>query len=205
MKKILALLAAVILVLGLAACGGKQTPETTVPITAPITEPTTVPTEPTTVPTTAPTEPKSAAVIGDIDLYGKTVEEAAAALNEAAAAYKLTLTVNGKKLSFTAEELGLKLDEAALKSFLEAAENGTELPAAVFTYDRDAAKSLLKGKLNVAPKNATVTYSAAKGKFVANDGSNGTAYDVDAAADAAAAALGMLSTSSSSSSLSGAI
>ena len=192
MKKILALLAAVILVLGLVACGGKQTPETTVPTTAPITEPTTVPTEPTTVPTTAPTEPAPSVIVGGIDLAGKTPEEAAAALNEAAAAYKLTLTVNGKKLSFTAEELGLKLDEAALKTFLEAAENGTELPAAVFTYDRDAVKSLLKGKLNVAPKNATVTYSAAKGKFVANDGSNGTEYSLDGALDAVAVAVGML-------------
>ena len=120
MKRSLALLAVVILVLGLAACGLGGAPETTVPSTAPTTEPTTVPTEPTTVPTTAPTEPKPAAVVGGIDLTGKTAEEAAAALNEAAASYKLTLTVNGKKLSFTAEELGLKLDEAALASFLEA-------------------------------------------------------------------------------------
>ena len=192
MKRSLALLAVVILVLGLAACGLGGAPETTVPSTAPTTEPTTVPTEPTTVPTTAPTEPKPAAVVGGIDLTGKTAEEAAAALNEAAASYKLTLTVNGKKLSFTAEELGLKLDEAALASFLEAAQNGTELPASVFTYDRDALKSLLKSGLNAAPKNATVSYSSSKGKFVANEGANGTEYDVDAAADAAAAALGLL-------------
>ena len=195
MKRSLALLAVVILVLGLAACGRGGTPETTLPTTAPVTDPATVPTEtaePTTVPTTAPTEPESSAVIGGIDLGGKTAEEAAAALNEVAASYELSLTVNGKKMTFSAEDLGLKLDEAALESFLTAAENGTELPASVFTYDREGLKSQLKGKLNVAPKNATVSYNSSKGKFVANDGTNGTEYDLGAAADAAAAALGML-------------
>ena len=187
MKRNLALLGVLILVLGLAACGFGKAPETTVPSTAPTTEPTT---EPTTIPTTAPTEPVT--VVGGIDLTGKTAEEAAAALNEAAAAYKLGLTVNGKKLTISAEELGLKLDAEALKQYLEAAANGTELPAAVFTYDRTALKSLLKEKLNVAPKNAAVSYSSAHGKFVAIDGANGTEYDLDAAADAAAASIGLL-------------
>ena len=189
MKRNLALLGVLILALGLVACGFGKAPETTVPSTAPSTEPTT---EPTTIPTTAPTEPVMSAVIGGIDLTGKTAEDAAAALNEAAAAYKLGLTVNGKKLSISAEELGLKLDAEALAKYLEAAANGTELPASVFTYDRTALKSLLKEKLNVAPKNATVSYSSTHGKFVAIDGAKGTEYDVDTAADAAAAAIGLL-------------
>lgn len=114
MRRTLAFLAVMILVLGLAACGSGKTPETSAPTTVPttVTEPTT---EPTTVPTTAPTEPQPAAVVGGIDLYGMSLEEAAAAMNESAAAYKLSLTVNGKKLTVSAEELGLKLDEAALR------------------------------------------------------------------------------------------
>ena len=188
MKRILALLAVLILVVGLVACGNGKGAETTVSSTAP----TTVPTTEATIPTTVPTEPAPTATVGGIDLTGMTAEEAAAALNEAAASYKLGLTVNGKKLSISAEELGLKLDAEALGKFLEAAANGTELPTSVFACDRTALVSLLKQQMNVAPKNATVTYSSAHGKFVAAEGANGTEYDLEAAADAAAAAIGLL-------------
>ena len=191
MRRTLAFLAVMILVLGLAACGSGKTPETSAPTTVPttVTEPTT---EPTTVPTTAPTEPQPAAVVGGIDLYGMSLEEAAAAMNESAAAYKLSLTVNGKKLTVSAEELGLKLDEAALSAFLQAAAEGAELPEAIFTYDRTALKNLLGGKLNVPATNATISYNSSKKQFTATEGTDGTLYDLDAAADAAAAALGML-------------
>lgn len=189
MKKTLALVMVLVLALAFAACGGNGS-ETTVPSTAPTTEPTTVPTtEPTTVPTT---EPAPAASVGGIDLTGMTLEDAKAALTEAAASYKLSLTVNGKALAFTAEELGLKLDDAALSALLEAAANGTEGSDAVFTYDRDALKGLLKGALNTAPKNATVSYDSSKGKFVASNGTNGTEYELDAALDAAAASIANL-------------
>ena len=191
MKKTLALVMVLVLALALAACGGNGS-ETTVPSTAPTTEPTTVPTEPTTVPTTAPTEPAPTASVGGIDLTGMTLEEAKAALTGAAASYKLSLTVNGKPLSFTAEELGLKLDDAALAALLDAVANGSEGSDAVFTYDRDALKGLLKGALNTAPKNANVSYDSSKGKFVASGGSNGTEYDLDAALDAAAASIANL-------------
>ena len=79
MKKSFVLLMTMLLVLGLVACGGPKTPETsapTVPSTAATTEPTTVPTEPTTVPTTAPTEPAVNATVGGVDLSTLTVEEA---------------------------------------------------------------------------------------------------------------------------------
>ena len=143
MKRSLALLAVLILVVGLVACGNGKGAETTVPSTAP----TTVPTTEATIPTTAPTEPAPTATVGGIDLTGMTAEEAAAALNETAASYKLGLTVNGKKLSISAEELGLKLDAEALGKFLEAAANGTELPTSVFACDRTALVSLLKQQL----------------------------------------------------------
>ena len=110
MKKTLALVMVLVLALAFAACGGNGS-ETTVPSTAPTTEPTTVPTtEPTTVPTT---EPGPVASVGGIDLTGMTLEEAKAALTEAAASYKLSLTVNGKPLSFTAEEIWQNMPHAA--------------------------------------------------------------------------------------------
>ena len=127
MKKYLAFLAAMILVLGLAACGSGKGSETTEPTTLPPT------TEPTTVPTTVPTEPAPSAVIGGMELIDMTLEEAVAVLNEAAASYRLSLTVNGKALSLSAEEMGMALDEAALAGFLTAAAEGSELPGSVFT------------------------------------------------------------------------
>ena len=178
MKRNLALLGVLILVLGLAACGFGKAPETTVPSTAPTTEPTT---EPTTIPTTVPTEPDDSVIIGSIHLTGMSLEEAEATLNEAAAAYKLTLNVNGRMADFTAEELGLKLDTEALAKCLEDPRAST----AVFTYDRSALESLLKERLNVAPQNATVVYSGGQGKFIAVPGSNGTEYDLKAVVDKA--------------------
>lgn len=191
MKKILAWMAVLVLLVGFAACG-KKAPETTAPQTEPSTEATTVPTEPTTVPTTAPVSDD--AVVGGVDLTGMTAADAAKALNEAAASYQLSLTVNGKKLSVTAEQLGLKLDEAALAQYLQALADGTETPDALFTYDRAALKTLLGEQLNTAAVNATAVYNSSKKQFVANDGKNGTSYDLDAAADAAAASLGLLGT-----------
>ena len=188
MKKYLALLAAMVLMLGLCACGGNA-PQTS----APATEATTLPaTEPTTVPTTAPQEQTT--VVGGVDLSALTEQEAAAALTEAAAAYQLSLTVNGTNLTVPAEKIGLKLDEAALKQYLQALNSGAELPAALFTYDREALKGLLSAGLNTAPVNATAAYNSSKKQFEAVAGKNGTTVDADAAADAAAAALGMLIT-----------
>ena len=191
MKKILVLLMTMLLVLGLAACGGPKTPETSAP-TVPSTAATTAPTEPTTVPTTAPTEPNADALVGGVDLTGLTLEQASAALTEAAAKYNLALTVNGTKLNIAAADISLALDQEALTAYLTALEQGTEVPASLFTYDRAALKSLLGGKLDTAPKNATISFSSSKNQFTAVDGSNGVSFDLDAAADAAAAALGLL-------------
>lgn len=193
MKKHLILLLILAMVLGLAACRGNDpapsTDAMTDPSTEATTEPTTVPTEPTTVPTTAPV---AGTTVGGVDLTGRSLEEAKQALTEAAAAYKLTIQVNGKTFTVPAADLAVTLDEAALKAYLEALENGTELPASLFTYDASKLKSLLGDSLNVAPVNATVSYNSAKKQFVANDGKNGTRYDLDAAAEAAAAAIGLL-------------
>ena len=192
MKKTLALLAALVLLLGLCACGGKA-PETSAPTTEPSTEATTLPTtEPTTVPTTAPAA--DPAVIGGVDLSALSLEDAAAALNEAAASYQLELTVNGKKLTVSAADIGLKLDEAALAQYLTAAFTGRggEMPEAIFTYDRELLKGVLSEGLNTAPVNATASYNSSKKQFEAKAGQNGSQIDADAAADAAGAALGLL-------------
>ena len=195
MKKSLLLLTILMLVVSLAACGGPKTPETsapTVPSTAATTAPTEPVTEPTTIPTTAPTEPVAGALVGGVDLTGMEDERAAEALNEAAADYKLALTVNGTKLDIAAADVSLALDLDQLEEYLACLEQGAELPGSVFTYDRAALKSLLGSKLNTKAKNASISFSAAKKQFAVVEGANGVSFDLDAAADAAAAALGLL-------------
>ena len=189
MKRHLALLLVLVTLIGLVACG-KQPAQTTPSTTVPATEATTAPTtEPTTVPTT---EPAPTVSLGGIDLTGLTLEQAVQALNEAAAAYKLTLTVNDTKLSFSAGELGLALDQEALAAYLDAVANGTELPGKLFTYNSGALQSLISGQMNTAPKNATISYNSSKKQFAAAAGTNGTEVDAAAAEAAAAAAIGML-------------
>ena len=192
MKKYLALLMTLVVLLGLTACGGKKPAETTLPQTEPGTEATTLPTtEPTTVPTTEPAVNDS---IGGVSLSGLSAEEAAAALNEAAASYQLSMSVNGKQLTVSGADMGLKLDEAALADWLHAVNNGAEPAGGVFTYDAAALSKLLGDKLNTAAKNAVVSYSSSQKKFVASEGTNGMKYDTDAAAAAAAESIGLLST-----------
>ncbi len=200
MRRTLAFLAAVILVLGLAACGNGKTPETTVPSTAPTAEPTTVPTtapatepvvttEPATEPTTVPTEPEPEVNFAGIDLTGLTYDEAVAKLSSAISGYKLTLTVNGNKLTFTGEELGMGVSAENLNKLMDAARNGGSKPSTVFTYSRSKLKTRLANKLNTAAKNASVSYSSSEKKFTVIKDSEGILYDLDAAADAAAVAL----------------
>ena len=189
MKRYLALLLVLVTLIGLVACG-KKPAETTLPTTVPATEATTAPTtEPTTVPTT---EPAPTVSLGGIDLTGLTLEQAVQELNEAAAAYKLALTVNGTSLTVTAEELGLALDQEALAAYLDAVANGTELPEKLFTYNGGNLQSLIAGRMNTAPKNATISYNSSKKQFAVSDGANGTEVDAAAAEAAAAAAIGML-------------
>ena len=196
MKRYLALFLALVTLIGLVGCGRKPA-ETTLPTTVPGTEATTEPTTaPTTEPTTVPTtEPVPTVSLGGVDLTGMTLEQAAQALNEAAAAYVLALTVNGTRLNVSAEELGLALDQEALAKYLEASANGTELPEKLFTYSSSKLQSLISDKLNTAPKNATVSYNSSKKQFAAAAGTNGTEVDAAAAEAAAAAAIGMLETS----------
>ena len=190
MKKYLALLMTLVVLLGLTACGGKKPAETTLPQTEPTTEATTLPTtEPTTVPTTEPAMEYS---VGGVMLNDMTAQEAAAALNEAAAAYQLSMTVNGKNLTVSGADMGLKLDETALAAYLEAVNNGTEPTGGVFTYDAAALSQLLGSNLNTSPKNATISYSSSQKKFVASEGAKGIKYDTDAAAAAAAEAIALL-------------
>ena len=189
MKRLLAVVMLLALAVGFAACGGTDAPQSTPAPTEPSTGVTTVPTEETTVPTT---QPGPDMVLGGVDLSGLSVEQAAQALNEVAAAYTLNLTVNGTRLTIGAAELGLSLDEAALGVYLDALGAGEEPAAAVFTYNSEALLSLLGDRLNKAPENVSISYNSSKKQFVASGGAEGTEYDLAAAEAAAAAAIGLL-------------
>ena len=185
MKRHLALLMVLVLMIGLVACGNKPI-ETTLPTTEPTTAPST---EPTTVPTT---EPQAALTVGGIDLTGMSLEQAAQALNEAAAGYQFALTVNGTQIAVSAADLGLALDQETLAKYLEAAQTGAELPDKLFTYDSAKLQGIIGDRMNTAPKNAAVSYNSTKKQFEAAAGTNGTQVDAAAAEAAAAAAIGYL-------------
>ena len=110
MKKLLALLTILTLVFGLAACMGSGSTQTTPPQTDPSAEATTLP---TTVPTTVP-DPMADSLLRSMDLTGKTLEEAAQALTDAVASYKLSLTVNGSKATLAAGDIMVAVDKQAL-------------------------------------------------------------------------------------------
>ena len=189
MKRFLAVVMILALAVGFAACTGGTTPQTNPVHTEPSAGMTTVPTEEPTVPTTVPAPDFT---VGGIDLKGMTPQQAAQALNEAAAGYELSLTVNGGKVTISAAEVGIALDEAALSAYLEALATGGELPESVFTCDMDLLTALLGERLNIQPENVSVSYSADKKQFVVLGGAEGTAYDTAAAAAGAGAAIGLL-------------
>ena len=189
MKRLLAVVMILALAVGFAACTGSDASQSTPAPTEPSTGVTTAPTQEPTVPTTQPV-PDS--VIGGVDLSGMTIEQATQALEQAKDAYALELTVNGSKLTVTAAELGLALDQTALEALLEALNTGAEIPDGIFTYDQALLTDLLGQRLNVQPENVTVSYNAAQKKFQVSGGAEGIEYNAAQAAAGAAEAIGLL-------------
>lgn len=210
MKKLLSLLLAFVLVLGLCACGDKPGTETPTPpvsqspsATTPVTDPPVTPSPSDEVPTTSDpvtseppaTEPPSAfiapegTVVCGIRLKGMTKEEALVTLRTSAEALSFTLDVNGKAISFTGLNVGLTLDEEQFTSYWTALEQGNEYTGSLFVLNRDTLESAISKDLESSAKNPAVTYSKAQGKFIVTHGSSGMDYDVVTIANQAEAAL----------------
>ena len=203
MKKFFLMFLTLALVFGLCACGNNsnvpsQSPSPSVSVTpsadpSPSSTEVIAPVETPPVPFTAPT----GTVLCGVDLSEMTVEEAAAALNEAAATFTFTLNVSGVGISIPAESVSLALNQDLFADYWAALENGSELPDTPFSVDRSALESLLAGNLNHTVKNPTVSFSNSQGKFVVTPGISGMGYDTAAIAEQAAAAMCSLTAGSS--------
>lgn len=218
MKKVLSFLLALVLVLGLCACGNKPGVETPTPpvtqspaATDPVTNPPATPTPSTEVPPTSDpvisdppaTESPSAfvapegTVVCGIRLKGLTKEGALVTLRTSAETLAFTLDVNGKAIAFTGLNVGLTVNEEQFAAYWSALEQGTEYTETLFTLNRDTLEAAISKDLESAAKNPAVTYSKSQSKFIVTHGSSGMDYDVVTIANQAEAALCDLKTSCS--------
>ena len=129
MKKILSFLLAATLLLSCCACAAKNTHEDD-------------PGE-----SLAAVFPSGVTICG-ADVTGMTAEEAKAAVEARAAAYVLTLSLDGEKLEFSAEDLSLACGttdyEAILQACLEDSEKREITVDGLITYDASAVETAMK-------------------------------------------------------------
>lgn len=138
MKKALALLLALIMVLSLAACVSEPDPTT-----EPTNEPTTAPTNPGTNPTTEPTtEPTEAPVLKNVDIYPLNSDKVFTVVTTNCAALESNeSTIITQRIE---EATGVKIDWTHMtKDQLSLAINSNEIPDALFL----AASTLNKGSI----------------------------------------------------------
>lgn len=176
----------------------------------PATQPEAVPTQPQVeaptqpqveAPTEAPTQPAETEAAGlpenltlmGIDLAGLEVEEALTRLQEGLDSFLLTFTYGKLQTQLSAQELGLTLDETALRAYLTALDQGEAVPATpLASLDGAAAKSALEAKLSAKAQNAAVRYTSTEKAFVIEPEKAGREVDAGRAIpalEAAAAAL----------------
>ncbi len=132
-------------------------------------------------------------VIAGVDVSGLLGNEAYDLINEKVQNYSLTLTVNGKDFTFTAEDLHLQCSKSAVMDYFKALSGGenVEVPV-VLSFNTENITDVITNRFNHSAYNADVKYSSSSGKFEIFKESYGTAIDTNsvvAAAEAAIAAL----------------
>lgn len=210
MKKTLSFLLAAVLMFCLFGCNGEQPPADTqpTPSTAAPTEPTVPdptelePTEPE--PTMPPDEdslaatlPEGASVFG-LDLSGKNLEQATAALGELIDSYRLRLTVNNTSMSFSAEELSMDLSADRFAYwFAETVEGKEPGSSGLILCNINHMISTVKEMFGETAKNASITYRRDLSRFVTEPHRNGEFVDTAQAETAAVAAIRTLTPTAS--------
>lgn len=211
MKKTLSFLLAVLLTFCLFGCDGAQPPADTqpTPSTAAPTEPTVPdPTEPEPTepePTLPPpdedslaaTLPEGASVFG-LDLSGKNLEQATAALGGLIDGYRLRLTVNNTSMNFSAEELSMDLSaERFAYWFAETVEGNQPGSSGLILCNINHMISTVKKMFGETAKNAAITYRRDLARFVTEPHRDGEVVDTAQVETAAVAAIRSLSPTAS--------
>lgn len=213
MKKVLLIILALALVMGLYACGDPAGETPTTPGTPPVsdspssdipgTEPPQSPAPTDTVPPSDPvtSEPPSTftapegTVLCGMRLDGMTREEAVAALRSKAEGLTFSLEVDGKTVTLTGQGVGLTLDEAKLDAYWAALEQSESFGDPLFTLTGSYLESAIAKELEFSAKNPAVTFSKTQGKFIVTHGSSGMDYDIPTIANQASVALCSLKSS----------
>ncbi len=207
MKKLLSCLLAAVITFTLFGCTSQPRPEPTAP-TASTAAPT-VSAEPSEPPQTEPTEPPidegalagtlpEGAGLYDLDLSGKSYEQATDALNALIADYRLQLTVNSRSFSFSAKELSLELStERFARWFSQTVEGVQPDSTKVVLFNISKVTAAVKGLFGETARNAAVTYRQDLVRFVIEPHRDGAVVDTGPAENAAIAAIRSLSPSAS--------
>lgn len=171
MKKTFLFLLVFLLMLGLLACGNRQD---NVAATEPSDQEVTK--APTQLPTEAPTEPSvpeegfsfpTGVSLFGVDISSMTPQEAHAAVNASLANYQLKLSVNGKTVILTQAAMGLTCAEEEILTYASQLEQNVAEPILPkLSYDVSLLRQKLASALNVAARDAAVSYSAGSDAFV---------------------------------------
>ncbi len=208
MRKFLAILLIAATMLCLFGCKPEPASETepSSPTSSPegtdptVTDPTdstdpTDPTDPTQPP--EPTEPPpvlDTTKLYGIDVTGMTSYQAMAAIRNSINAYKLTLDVNGKPITFTGKDLGMSLsNEHFYKWFDEALAGNEPDTVGLIKYNISNALSMIYDFVAKKPVDATISYDKEKLSFSVKPHEDGIEADVSPAEKALVDAISTLS------------
>ena len=172
MRKILAIVLCVLLMLFLYACQSEQSQTET-----------NAPTESTTP---APdysnkvfTFPEGTVLYG-FDLSGQLGNYAYTVLENAVSEYTLDLTLNGQLIELTAKEMGMAFSETEMQAYIDAIKAGQD-PSVYepVTYNAKQLASRIAVCANALPKNVSLAYNPETNAFEFVDPIPGTVYDLD--------------------------
>lgn len=146
-------------------------------------------------PTTQPEAvglPEGVTLMG-IDLAGLEAEQALIRLRDGLESFALTFTYGKLQTGLSARELGLTLDEAAIRAYLTALEKGEAAPGApLASFDGTSAQKALEEKLSAKVQNAAVRYTSTEKAFIIEPDKAGREVDAGRAIPALEAAVGAL-------------
>lgn len=194
MKKLAALLLCTFILMGICACGNTNTAQadeqqlaaTGATDATVITEAPTMPALPDTVEVAEGfLFPENTSLLG-VDISGLSQAEALTVINQGLSGYHLQIVANGKNISFSAADLDLNCPENALGAYIQALEEGTnpeDIP--LISYDSDALRQRLAGRLNSSAKNAAIRYNSSADCFQISEASTGVEADISSIVHAA--------------------
>lgn len=115
------------------------------------------------------------------DLSGMLGNSAYSKMREITEKYTLSLTINDKNILLTGEEMGLQFHADVMAQFIDAVKSGEDTSAYVpISYNPKQLETRISVRINELPKNPSMVYDADANSFVFTDYVTGTDYDLSA-------------------------